>query len=41
MRGLHVGLLSAGETEEGRGGQDQQEAEQSYEGEQDIDEVGC
>ena len=40
VRGLHFGLLAAGETEEGEGGQDKQEAEQSYEGEQDVSEVG-
>ena len=38
---LRFGLLdSAGETEEGKGCEDKQEAEQSYEGEQDIGEVG-
>ena len=40
VRGLHFGLLVAGETEEGEGGQEKQEAEQSYEGEQDVGEVG-
>ena len=40
VRGLHFGLLAAGETEEGEGGQEKQEAEQSCEGKQDVDEVG-
>ena len=39
LRRFHFGLLTAGETEEGKGGEDEEEAEQSYEDEQDVDEV--
>ena len=39
VSGFYVGLLLAGEAEEGRGGQEKQEAEQSYEGDQDVEEI--
>ena len=39
-RRLKIGLLSAGDAEEGNGDQDEEEAEQSCDGEQDVDEFG-
>ena len=39
-RRLKIGLLFAGDAEEGNGDQDEEEAEQSCDGEQDVDEFG-
>ena len=40
VRGLYNRLSAAQKTEEGRGGEDEEEAEQNCEGQQDVDQVG-